>query len=91
MGDLLELIGSELDCEVLCQGKVIKVRIYKMEEDEGWTLELEDHKEINIVVEGQYEGEPDALADAVLILKHEGLSLFDEGIVENVPPKGKLN
>lgn len=91
MGDILELIGSDLDCKVICEGKIIQVRIYKTEEDEGWTLELEDTNDTSFLPDGQYETEPDALADAILILKDQGLALFNEGVVDDVPPKGKLN
>jgi hypothetical protein len=91
MADLLELIGSELDCEILCEGEAIQVRIYKCEDDEGWSLELEDDKGTSVVSDDQYASEPDALADAVLILKQDGLALFKEGIVDDLPPKGKMN
>ena len=76
MNDEPKLIISELSQELSSGGRTIKVEIYRLENDDQWTLEIEDEFNNSTVWDETFETESAALTEAKKSILSEGVKTF---------------
>lgn len=80
------LVTSGLSQEVSVGGETLRIDIYRLEDDPGWTLEVVDRHGTSTVWDEQFDSDQSALKEALHAIQEEGPRAFhDQGNVIPFP------
>lgn len=79
------IITSHLSRNFLIEGEAFKFEIYKLENIQGWSLEVIDGQGTSTVWDEQFETDEEAHACLMETLEKEGLAAFKGGEVIQFP------
>ena len=71
-----ELVLSELCQTVSRDSTFVEIEIYRLEDDDTWTLEVVDETNASTVWDNQYPTEQAALDEALRVINEEGIRSF---------------
>lgn len=83
-----KLVTSDKSQRVLVDGYPFSIKIYRLETDKTWTLEVVDHDGTSHVWDEQFRSDKDARNAAIEALESEGAIAFMRG--DNVIPFRKV-
>lgn len=70
------IIDSPLSQAVTVDGVTVQVRIFKLEEDDGWTLEVVNESGTSTVWEDPFPADADAFGAFQRAVEEEGIETF---------------
>lgn len=79
------LIISSASRQIVEEGIPFKVDIYKLESDDGWSLEVVTADGTSIVWEDVFQDEQVAFEEAVASIRSEGAIAFENGNSNVIP------
>lgn len=71
-----ELVLSELRQTVSRDSTFVEIEIYRLEDDDTWTLEVVDETNASTVWDNKYPTEQAALDEALRVINEEGIRSF---------------
>lgn len=71
-----EIVHSPLERSVTRDDVTVRICIYRGPEDDGWILEVEDHKGGSTVWEDPFATDQEALDEAMGAIETDGISSF---------------
>lgn len=71
-----ELVLSELCQTVSRDSTFVEIEIYRLEDDDTWTLEVVDETNASTVWDNKYPTEQAALDEALRVINEEGIRSF---------------
>lgn len=72
------LVVSGLSQEVSVGGETLRIEIYRLEDDLGWTLEVVDRNGTSTVWDDPFDSDQQALDEALRAIEEEGTSAFHD-------------
>jgi hypothetical protein len=71
-----KLIDSPLSQSVVLDGETLQVRIYRLDREKTWTLEIVAAAGTSTVWEDRFRSDRDALEEALAAMREEGIEAF---------------
>lgn len=78
------VVTSSKSLRILIDGRPFAIRVYRLESDAGWTLEVIDNQNTSHVWDEQFESDAEAVDMAIKTIETEGADEFIRG--DNVIP-----
>lgn len=72
------LVISGLSQEVSVGGETLRIEIYRLEDDPGWTLEVVDRDGTSTVWDDEFDSDQAALDEALRAIQEEGPRAFHD-------------
>ncbi len=73
------LVQSARGQQIIVDGVSFSIKIYRLESDRTWTLEVEDHEGTSHVWDDQFHSDKDARNAAIHAIESEGAAAFMRG------------
>ena len=79
-----EIVMSPLCREIIEDGTIIQVEIYRGEDESGWILEVIDEDNASTIWDEPFDTDREALDAVMTVIEHDGIRAFLEGESEEM-------